>query len=253
MSNRLNCRLAGSSGPRVALLHGWGWDSRLLTPLMQALGECCEVVQPDLPGYGCNVARGCETFDDCVEQLMDAVPDAEVIVGWSLGGLLAMSWAARKPVRKLVLISASPRFMQAADWLHGMTPERFDAFADSVDGQPMRTRTRFAALAALGDMDARGARLAMSALVEQAPLPAPVALIRGLDWLRDQDLRAIAGDMACDVLCIHGDQDRVVDIAASQWMAQASGGRCLKVPGAAHLPWLQGGPRALCDRICADE
>lgn len=253
MSDRLNCLRAGSTGPRVAMLHGWGWDGRLLAPLTQALGERCEVVQPDLPGYGCNVDRRCESFDDCVDQLMDAVPDAEVVVGWSLGGLLAMALAARRPVRKLVLISASPRFMQAADWLHGMTPERFCAFADAVDEQPMRARTRFAALAALGDIDARGARSAMSTLVEQAPLPAPATLSRGLDWLRDQDMRAVARELTCDVLCIHGDQDRVVDIAASRWMAQAAGGRCMQVSGAAHLPWLQGGLRALCDRVCADE
>jgi pimeloyl-ACP methyl ester carboxylesterase len=146
-------------------------------------------VQPDLPGYGHNRDRRCSGFDDCVERLIHAVQDVDVLVGWSLGGLLAMSWADRVPPRRLVLIGASARFTQAADWPHGMTRERFDAFSGDVDEHPLTARKRFAALATMGDVDARAARSAMAALIGAAPDPAPDVLKQGLEWLRDQDLR----------------------------------------------------------------
>ncbi|WP_019915280.1 alpha/beta fold hydrolase [Methyloversatilis discipulorum] len=249
MNDVLAARHYGTQGPRVALVHGWGWDGRLLAPLAQALGAHCRVVQPDLPGYGLNVGQRCDGFDHGVDQLARAVPDAEVLVGWSLGGLLAVAWAARAPVRRLALVGASPRFMQAADWPHGMTEERFDAFAEGLEHDPRRTRTRFAALAALGDSDARGVRGAMAALMDDLP-PAAPALSQGLDWLREQDLRDTLRSLPIPLCCLHGEQDHVVDMGAA---AKEAAERWIPVPGAAHLPWRHHELSDLCAWVCADD
>lgn len=253
MTERLSTRTFGDRGPRVALLHGWGWDGRLIAPLAEALGLHAHVVQADLPGYGLNAERDCTGFDDCVEQLMATVPDADVVVGWSLGGLLALRWASLVPLRKLALIGATPCFMQASDWPYGMSAERFDAFADAFDDAPMKARTRFAALSAMGDADARQVRAAMAGLVEQPPLPSRRALDQGLQWLHDVDLRAAVRDVSARVLCLHGMEDRVVDVAACDWMSSATGAHCVRMPGAAHLPWLQGGVADLCEWVVADD
>lgn len=249
MNDVLAARCYGTQGPRVALVHGWGWDGRLLSPLAEALGAHCRVVQPDLPGYGLNVGQRCDGFDDCVDQLVQAVPEAEVLVGWSLGGLLAIAWAARMPVRRLLLVGASPRFMQAVDWPYGMTEERFDAFADGLEQDPRRTRARFAALAALGDSDARGVRGAMAALMDDLP-PAAQALSQGLDWLRERDLRDTLRSLPIPLCCLHGEQDHAVDIGAA---AKEAAARWVPVPGAAHLPWRHRELSDLCAWVCADD
>lgn len=240
MTDRLAFASTGATGPRVALLHGWGWDGRLLSPLVQVLGERCRVVQPDLPGYGHNRDRRCSGFDDCVEQLIHAVQDVDVLIGWSLGGLLAMSWADRVPPRRLVLIGASARFTQAADWPHGMTRERFDAFSGGIDEHPMTARKRFAALATMGDVDARAARSAMAVLIGAAPDPSPDVLKQGLEWLRDQDLRPRIAGLRCDVMHLHGGQDHVIAAASAEASAGIANAHWVCVPGAAHLPWRQG-------------
>jgi pimeloyl-[acyl-carrier protein] methyl ester esterase len=196
-----------------------------------------------------NVGQRCDGFDHGVDQLARAVPDAEVLVGWSLGGLLAVAWAARAPVRRLALVGASPRFMQAADWPHGMTEERFDAFAEGLEHDPRRTRTRFAALAALGDSDARGVRGAMAALMDDLP-PAAPALSQGLDWLREQDLRDTLRSLAIPLCCLHGEQDHVVDMGAA---ANEGAERWIPVPCAAHLPWRNRELSDLCAWVCTDD
>lgn len=253
MTEPLSSRSFGNRGPRVALLHGWGWDGRLIAPLAEALGRYAYVVQADLPGYGLNAERDCTGFDDCVEHLMATVPDADVVVGWSLGGLLALRWASLVPLRKLALIGATPCFMQAPDWPHGMSAERFDAFADAFDDAPVKARTRFAALSAMGDADARQVRAAMAGLVEQPPLPSRRALDQGLHWLHDVDLRSVVQDVSARILCLHGAEDRVIDVAACDWMSSAAGAHCVLIPGAAHLPWLQGGVADLCEWVVADD
>ena len=259
MTDVLDCRRFGEhgshfreGGPRVALVHGWGWDGRLIEPVAQALGERCRVFQPDLPGYGMNRDRGCDSFEHCVEQLAATLPDVDVLVGWSLGGLLALAWATRVPVRKVVLIAASPCFVQRPDWPDGMTMERFEAFAGAVDEQPQRARMRFAALSALGDDNPRAARGAMSSLIEQPPLPSSQALSQGLDWLREKDMREAMRTVSADLMCLHGEQDRVIEAGAARAAADACSARWLCVPGAAHLPWLRGGLPELCDWVTTD-
>lgn len=248
MDEVLALRSCGEAGPELALLHGWGWDSRLMEPLADCLAQRFRVVQPDLPGYGLNIDRRCDSFEDCVELLDRTLPDVEVIAGWSLGALLAIAWAARRRPRMLVLIGASPRFMAAADWPHGMSVERFDAFATDVAGDARRTRTRFAALAALGDADARAVRGRMADLIDDVP-PAPAALTQGLQWLHDRDERGVLQTLPVPRLWLHGQRDAVIATAAAQAAACWGDGQCMEVEGAGHLPWLRGGDVRLLDAL----
>lgn len=236
MTEALRVRRLGERGPVVALIHGWGWDSRVLLPLAEALSAHAQVVLPDLPGYGLNRDRRCADFDACVDLLASTVPDADSLVGWSLGGLLAIAWAGRAPVRRLALVGASPRFMQAADWPLGMADERFHAFADGVREDARKTRTRFAALAALGDSDARGVRGTLAAWVDDQP-PTDDALVASLDWLSQRDERAALNQLECPVALLHGEQDQVIAAGAACAAAEQAGAAWMPVPGAAHLPW----------------
>ena len=93
----------------------------------------------------------------------------------------------------------------------------------------------------------------MAGLVEQPPLPSRQTLDQGLQWLHDVDLRAAVQDVSARVLCLHGMEDRVVDVAACEWMSSATGAHCVRMPGAAHLPWLQGGVADLCEWVVADD
>jgi pimeloyl-[acyl-carrier protein] methyl ester esterase len=146
-----------------------------------------------------------------------------------------------------VLIGASARFTQAADWPHGMTRERFDAFSGDVDEDPLTARKRFAALSTMGDIEARAARTAMAALIGAAPDPAPNALRQGLEWLRNQDLRVELSRLRCEVMHLHGGQDHVIAPASAEASARLANARWECVPGAAHLPWLQGGLPEICE------
>lgn len=250
MTELLRARRTGDRGPVVALIHGWGWDGRVLSPLAEALVPHARVVQPDLPGYGLNRDLLEHDFDACVELLDRSVPDAEVLLGWSLGGLLALAWAARRPMRRVALIGATPRFMWSADWPNGMAEERFDAFAADVQEDARRTRTRFAALAALGDVDARGTRASLAQWIDDQP-PAPAALASGLEWLSGRDERDTLATLTTPTAWLHGTQDHVVDIACCRSASGAVGAMRWEVEGAAHLPWRQGVPGAFTDWLVA--
>ena len=58
------------------------------------------------------------TLKDIIEKLAHKIPDDSIIVGWSLGGLIAIYLYKIMPkkCRKLVLVSSTPRFMEDINW-----------------------------------------------------------------------------------------------------------------------------------------
>ena len=59
------------------------------------------------------------TLKSVVNYLLSQIPDKSIILGWSLGGLIGIQLASQFPgkVKKLALISSSPRLAADANWL----------------------------------------------------------------------------------------------------------------------------------------
>ena len=98
--------------PRTLLLHGFlgrgaDWDA-----VRAGLPDAWDVMAPDLPGHGAAVGldAGAYTMDGAAARLADALDGPADVVGYSMGGRLALHLAVARPeaVRRLVLVSASP-------------------------------------------------------------------------------------------------------------------------------------------------
>jgi pimeloyl-ACP methyl ester carboxylesterase len=104
--------LEGGAGPPVVLLHGPVANAAHWQRVIPALTERRHVVAPDLPGQGATAATAGGTreeviawLDALVERTCDAPP---AMVGVTLGGAIAASYAAEHPRRleSLVLVDA---------------------------------------------------------------------------------------------------------------------------------------------------
>lgn len=88
--------------PRVLLLHGFLAGRATWQPVQRELAEDVETVAPDLPAYGrAPAVRGERTLDAVVDALA-AVADRERVthvVGYSMGGVIALGLGARYPAR----------------------------------------------------------------------------------------------------------------------------------------------------------
>ena len=232
------------SRPTIALLHGWGLDARVWDETAEALGSDFTLLRLDLPGYRGTPELPENSIAATVTYLLEQLPVGCTLVGWSLGAQLAQLMADQAPekIARLVLVAGTPCFTQGSDWQAGQPPELLATFSAAVQQQPDSVLTsvlsRFAALINQGDSQARAITRRLAPLT-RPPLPASATLARGLDWLRDLDLRALAPRLSQPCLLIHGDQDPLMPLAAAQWLAAKLPQAGLeRFPGAAHSPFL---------------
>jgi pimeloyl-[acyl-carrier protein] methyl ester esterase len=230
----------------LVFVHGWGFGSRVWEPVAERLADSFEVHCVDLPGYGA-AAVAAETIVVC--PLFSAVA---TVCAWSLGAFEALEWAARWPdrVARLVLVGATPRFLQAPGWSCAQPPELLAGFAAGIAGDPAGTLRRFAALINQGDAQARTATRALTSLLDDG-IAAAAVLSAGLDRLADTDLRALVPTVAQPTLVVHGEHDPLMPLAAARWLAgHLPQGRLEVFAGAAHAPFLSQ-PERFADLLAA--
>ena len=151
--------------------------------------------------------------------------------------MLALLAAHRHPqkIRRLILISATPSFVQRDGWTAAIAPALLAEFAAAIRADAETALKRFIALFNHNDPQARHNVRELGEL-NLPPLP---VLEGGLDLLRDMDLREMAPAVHQPTLLIHGGRDPLMPLAAVEWLAAAMPDAQLDVcPQAAHAPFI---------------
>lgn len=203
--------------PVLLLLHGWGLNQTIWTPLLPELIRHFRVITLDLPGFGSSEWRSEHSdFDYTTGEIfaaMQAQTNAPFFVaGWSLGGLVATQLAVRfkEAVRGLVTIASSPCFVsRKPDW-PGIAAHTLQLFRHQLGEDFQKTLDRFLAVQALGSPKARYEMKAMRSLLAECPEPNPQALAAGLRWLAEIDLREQLPTLECPVLRLYGRLDSLI-------------------------------------------
>ncbi len=191
-------------------IHGWAQDASCWRGIARQHDLCLS-----LPGHGSQQDLPAEAWTGyCYQQLPK---EPALLIGWSLGAMMALRLAARHPdrVRALLLLAATPKFVRAKRWLHGTSQKAFRAFEQGVSEQPATTLRRFTA------MMQHGEKTALLRQSDYAPQAATQHALRaGLSLLREWDLRDEAELVECPVLLVHGRHDAVVPVAAAEALAK---------------------------------
>jgi pimeloyl-[acyl-carrier protein] methyl ester esterase len=219
--------------PPAFFLSGWGFGR---APLEAALKESCWQCM-DLPGCGAEASAAIPAhFTAAVETLLARLPPVCALGGWSLGGMLALAAAQAAPERfcQLLLVAATPSFIQREGWIFGRPPLELQAFRERIRQEGVSLLPRFAASFCRGDAQPQTARW----LLQNASPMAQAALDAGLLWLEEADLRAELARVTCPVTVIHGENDPLIPVEAARWLAgQLPRARLSLIPDKAHAPF----------------
>ncbi len=235
-------------GNDLVLIHGWGMNSAVWSPLVAPLAERYRLTLIDMPGHGYSEYEpGCTDLDQWVDAVAQVAPESATWIGWSLGGMLAQRAAARFPerVRGLVSIAATPRFSQGNDWPHAMALNTLRGFAADLREDHSKTMDRFLLLQAHGDSEVRKLLRPLRQGLSSCPGPDDMALEVGLDLLLNIDLRSDLAELRCPAMWILGRRDRLVPVAVADDLSRLLPESQVHIfKHAAHLPMLS--DQALC-------
>ncbi|MCG9748396.1 pimeloyl-ACP methyl ester esterase BioH [Shewanella sp. Isolate8] len=221
------------------MLHGWGVNSAVFTPLHHAFHDH-QLLCIDLPGFGDSPAVEGE-LDALVDHIMAHVPERAIWAGWSLGGLVATRAALRYPERieALLTIASSPCFMAREEegW-PGIPPQVLGQFGDQLEKDLGKMIERFLAIQAMGSETAKQDIKQLRDLVMAKPLPDAGALRAGLQMLKEVDLRAQLSEIQAPWLRVWGRLDGLVSRRVQPLMPVCeSRYQDLVLPKASHAPF----------------
>jgi pimeloyl-[acyl-carrier protein] methyl ester esterase len=232
------------AGPDLVLIHGWAMHGGIFAPLTPLLAEHFRVHLVDLPGHGFSRDdTESADIDAWTRRLLDATPPA-LWIGWSLGGLVALTAALSRPrqVRGLVEIAASPRFVNGEDWSLGVDKQVFEQFGAGLQTHFQHAIERFLALETIGSVNAQTELRDLKARVFERGDPNLHVLSAGLDMLDSIDLRARLNELSMPSLWIAGRRDRLVPSAAMQWASRHSVQSEFVEIASGHAPFISYAP-----------
>lgn len=204
----------------LVLLHGWGMNSGIFDTLCHQLRcsladtlSSIRISAIDLPGYGYNkhsdkIYADLPTLALAVEAML---PNNTILIGWSLGGLVAQ-YLAIKRVQKvvgLITLCSSPKFIKDDNWL-GIDPKVLDSFQQQLEHDHLRTLKRFLAIQNLGQVNAKTDVQKMLEAVQRKPIANVRTLKYGLDMLKNTDLRTYISHIDIPFLHLYGRRDALV-------------------------------------------
>lgn len=235
---------AEGRGRTLVLLHGWGLNLRIWDGLASSLAGELQVLRIDLPGHGRSpwpFDAGGGTLERQAELIAAALPPRCTLLGWSLGGQLALRIARACPqqIERLVLVATTPRFVAGEDWPNGVAPAVLEDFAARLAQDTEGTVADFLELQLRGSAGAGHEHAALRAALLAHGRADPAALDSGLSILRTADLRAELGAVGQPALVLAGQYDRLTPPAASRALALAlPRGRYHELRRGAHAPFL---------------
>lgn len=212
------------------LIHGWAttasiWPDWLIT------GNTHCYQSPQYPSYPQLVAAFTAYYEQQNEPL--------TVVGWSLGGMLALQLAADYPnkIKKLILFSSTPRFTTCENYTAGLAPSIVKNLGRKLLKNPWQTQLDFYHLMFSSHEQVNWETFTSHLAPAFAAIEMP-ALQSGLRYLSETDLRPLLPTIQTPCQILHGSEDTICPPAAAEYLASMLPNVTLTLlPGAGHIPF----------------
>ncbi|MFQ3208358.1 MAG: pimeloyl-[acyl-carrier protein] methyl ester esterase [Glaciecola sp.] len=245
--------LTKNTDVNIGFIHGWGMNSGAFTQLIKTLQSqlkqrstnanlrfICYTIS--LPGHGEKHELVPNSFDlaGIAHSINPEVKENTILIGWSLGGLLAQYLASEHHpnVIGLMTIATTPKFQMTNDW-PGIKPEVLAMFMQQLKQNHHKTLSRFLAIQMMGVENAKALIKEITTAINIYPAPNIIALFHGLKILQDADIRQDIKNIKIPTLRTYGRLDSLVPYQAINYIQHLQpASRHLIFKHASHAPFL---------------
>lgn len=248
--SKIAYRDAGNGSP-ILLIHGWGVSGELFLPQIEAWSQDHRVIVPDLRGHGgSSPFAASDPFsllaDDMGELLQQLALENVLLVGWSMGAMVAWDLLDRfgsERIAGLATLDMVPCILNDKGWHYGLR-EGLDASAFSHAIEAMRADWPAYTRVFVPRMFARSLLANYHAEIkitrEVAASNDAASMARLWAAMVEQDFRPSLAGMDLPTLVIHGGQSRLYGSAAGRWIAAAlPQARYEDFPDSGHTPHME--------------
>lgn len=226
------------SGVPVLLIHGFPFSGEMWRPQLDALKSHCQIIAPDLRGFGKSAARATATMEDCATDcvaLLDALKiDSAFVGGLSMGGYVAMAMlrvdAGR--VRGLLLLDTQA----TADDDAGKQQREENARRVENEGVDFLIEQLMPKLVAKG-----GSQRVQDELARMMRAQSRTGVAAGLRGMAQRpDSKDVLSRFSGPSLVIVGSEDEITPVTKASQMAELlAGSQLVTIPGAGHCSNLE--------------
>ncbi|KAK9097233.1 hypothetical protein Sjap_022730 [Stephania japonica] len=242
-----NIRVLGSGDRTVVLAHGFGTDQSVWKHLVPHLLNDFRVIVFDNMGAG---STNPDFFDfdryvtlegyayDLLAILEELQIGSCIYVGHSVSAIIGVLASITRPdlFSKLVLISASPRYLNDVDYYGGFEQEELDQLFEAMRSNYKAWCSGFAPLAVGGDMDSVAVQEFSRTLFNIRP---DIALSVA-QTIFQSDLRHVLGLVTVPCHIIQSSKDLAVPVVVSEYLHRHLNSDSIVevMPSDGHLPQL---------------
>ena len=207
-------------GEPVVLIHGWGMSGMVWEDLAELMRANYKVFIVDLPGMGNSRLIKTYKFKNLIKEIHKHIPTKVTMIGWSLGGQIAMQYALEYPsnINTLICISTTPSFIRRSGWQYGMEKNIFMNFKKELKNNWKKTLKNFFILQLIKNNDQKKIlKRFVNNFIYDKP-PTKQGLEKLLNILENNDLRNGIKKLKVPTLIVTGKKDVLCDYQASMWM-----------------------------------
>lgn len=227
------------SAPKVYLIHGWAANRHIFDDLILHLPTDWDIHAVNLPGHGDESFDGKFDIAAIADTFASQINTPTHILGWSLGGLVALYMAARHPdkVCSLCLSASFAKFLATTDYPEGLSHPALAKMIGFFQQDYAKHIQQFLQLQLLNtDNAAEILNRLMPDLVRHGT---PQALQAALDAVNQADARSFLADLSIPTLLVYGQKDSITPMRMGEYLHQHLPNSQLHLfAKAAHAPFL---------------
>lgn len=227
----------------LILIHGWGFNSSIWQYNLDYLKtRYTNIITINLNGHGDKQFNPeFNNLDFYLDYLIKNIPIDSDILGWSLGGIIALKLKEKYPdqINNITLCCSTPCFISNNQWPHGVLEQYWDEFYNNLITDSNKTLKNFILLQTFEHKNSKNLYKQLLAIQKNSIPPSNQGLNWGLEILKHNYTNSLNKINNQSIQFIFGSKDLLINKSLISWLNnQHPNIKTFLLTNSGHMPFI---------------